>query len=150
MLESSTRDRNEEFFTRLLANSYRYQSIGGTYKDHPLTVPNFKKWISTLVERIENYRDPEDIKTLPIAYNEYGMGLMRAGQRDEALKTWELSCETMNQVTRPGDLPFPYPWVHRGMILAYEGDCDTAESLIIPIIKQRAEKLGIDDTDTHE
>ncbi|SPQ20325.1 4196d626-36d8-43bd-9a53-2dcfe937b147 [Thermothielavioides terrestris] len=151
VLDSFAGEKDEEHWTKLLADSYRYQGITGTYKNSQAAVTNCKKWLSVLVDRIEKYGDQADVKTLPIAYNEIGMALMRVPDLEEAKKSWIMSCETLEKVTDPGELVFPFPWVHRALVAAYYSeDLDSAESLIAPILKKREEKLGVDDTTTIE
>jgi hypothetical protein len=141
---------DERLHSKLLADSYRFQGITGTYMDSELAVPTCENWIRLLVDRIEKYQDPIDIKTMPIAYNELGMALMRIHSQEEALKSWDMSCDTILQSTNPGDLPFPFPWVHRAIVSAYSGDADTGYSLLLPILEKREKRLGVDDTSTIE
>ena len=151
MLESFAGARDEERWTKLLADSYRYQGITGIYKDNPTAVNNCKKWLDILIDRIEKYGDPSDVKTMPIAYNEIGMALMRIHDLAEAKQSWVMSCEILEKVADTRELVFPFPWVHRALVAAYYSeDPDSAESLIAPILKRREEKLGVDDTTTIE
>lgn len=69
-------------------------------------------------------------------------------QPEEALKSWVMSCDTLAQVTKPGDLPFPFPWVHRAFMSAYSGDPDSAVELLAPVLREREGNLGVDDTST--
>lgn len=136
--------------SKLLADSYRYQGITATYMGTDLAVPSCRRWISLLVERIEKYQDPADTKTMPIAYNELGMALMRVPDQDEALRAWVMSCETLPQVTKKGDLPFPFPWVHRALVASYSGHPGQGHDILEPILRERENKLGSDDTKTIE
>lgn len=92
------------------------------------------------------YQEGDDIKTLPIAYNEYGMALMRVPDEEEAKKSWVISCEMFDQAAKPGELPFPYPWVHRSLVAAFAGDPDAGSKLLSPILEAREKKLGKDET----
>ncbi|KAH6635094.1 P-loop containing nucleoside triphosphate hydrolase protein [Chaetomium sp. MPI-SDFR-AT-0129] len=149
VLESFAGEKDEARWTRLLADCYRYQGITGTYMSDPAAVTNCKRWLGVLIDRIEKYGDPVDVKTIPIAYNEIGMALMRVPNLAEAKRSWVMSCETLEQVTDPGELVFPFPWVHRALVAAYYSeDPESADSLITPILKRREEKLGVDDTPT--
>jgi hypothetical protein len=150
VLDSFEDERDEELYTKLLANCYRYQGITGIYKDSPDTVENCKKWTSILINRIIKYNERDDVETLPISYNETGMALMRLPDKDEAYKMWTLACEGLDQVTSPEDLPFPSPWMHRAIISSHNGDLDKAESIILPVLQRRQDTLGLDDTKTHE
>ncbi|KAK7419372.1 hypothetical protein QQX98_003324 [Neonectria punicea] len=151
VLEKSHGSNDQNLFTKLLANSYRYQGIIGTHMNSSSAITSCKKWISVLVDRIKRFNDPEDIGMLPIAYNEVGMALMWVPDKEEAEKSWIQSCEALKQVTKPDELVFPFPWVHRALVAAYySGDCHAAESLVAPILKKREEKLGKDDTSTIE
>lgn len=151
VLEASNDGVGDELVSRLLADSYRFQGITATYMGSDLAVPSCRRWIELLVDRIQKYQDPADIKTMPIAYNELGMALMRTPDRDGALKSWEMSCDSLGQTTKPGELPFPFPWVHRGLVATYfSDDPDAALDLILPILKEREKKLGVDDTSTIE
>lgn len=151
VLESIAGEKDEARWTGLLADCYRYQGITGTYMDDPAAVTNCKRWLRVLVDRIDKYGDSVDVKTLPIAYNEVGMALMRVPDLPEAKQSWAMSCETLEQVTDPGELVFPFPWVHRALVAAYYSeDPESADSLIAPILKRREEILGVDDTTTIE
>lgn len=103
--------------------------------------------MSILVDRIEKYQEPADIKTMPIAYNELGTSLMRIPDKEEAVKSFIMSCEILEETTGPDDLPFPFPWMHRALI---DADPDAAATSLLPVIKKRANKLGKDDTKTIE
>ena len=118
--------------------------------DGELAVPSCEKWISVLVDRIEKYQDPIDIKTMPIPYNELGVALMRSFRQEEALKSWEMSCDTILQEMNSDELPFPFPWVHRAIVSAYFGEADTGYNLLLPILEKREEMLEVDDTSTIE
>lgn len=144
-------DVDARLFTKLLADCHRYQGITAVYKNDPeAAVTHCKAWMGILVHRIEVYDDKEDITTLPIAYNELGIALMRHGDVDEARKSWIISCETLKP-NKPGDLIFPFPWAHRALLTAYiDGNGDAADALLAPILRLREEKLGIDDTKTLE
>lgn len=150
VLEGSTDNDDDRVRTRLLADAYRYQGIAAIYMGSDVAVPSCKRWIGLLVERIEKYQDQVDIMALPIAYNEIGMALMRVPDKDAAIKSWVMSCDTLAQVTKPGDLPFPFPWVHRALVSAYSGDPDSGDKLLAPVLQEREKKLGVDDTSTIE
>lgn len=118
--------------------------------DSGKAVSSCKKWISLLVDRIEKYQEQVDINTLPIAYNEYGIALMRIPDEKEAVRSWVVSCDTLRQAVKPGELPFPFPWMHRALISAYSGDPDVGNSIIEPILEEREKRSGIDDILTIE
>ncbi|KAI0114142.1 hypothetical protein GGR51DRAFT_546784 [Nemania sp. FL0031] len=141
---------DENLHSKLLADAYRFQGITAFYMDSDLAVPSCREWISLLVQRIEKYQSEGDIKMLPISYNELGMALMRVPDPSAAVKSWIMSCESLLQVTKPGDLPFPFPWVHRALVSAYSGDADSGYDLLFPILQAREVKLGKDDTKTIE
>ena len=133
-----------------LANLYRNEGIIEAHIDGKTAVINCQEWIKLLTSRIQSYRDQGDMKTLPIAYNEVGVALMRASDEGGALEAWSTACETLRQHQEPGTLPFPFPWMHRALITAFSGDPDTAYSIISPILEEREMKLGVDDTRTLE
>ena len=150
VLDIKKDEGDENTYSRLLADSYRFQGIIGAYMGTEVAVPSCKKWIGLLVERIQKYQEPGDIKTLPIAYNETGIALMRVPHQKEALSAWVMSCDTIQQQKESAELPFPFPWAWRGLVTAFEGDPKKGQSILMPIIEQRAKKLGIDDTSTVE
>ena len=102
------------------------------------------------MDRIQKYQKKADISTLPIAYNEYGRALMWIPDKDEALRSWQISLESVLQTTKKGDLPFPFPWMHTALVLAFDGKLDEADSTILPILEEREKKLGMDDNKTYE
>ncbi|KAF2758785.1 hypothetical protein EJ05DRAFT_538089 [Pseudovirgaria hyperparasitica] len=151
VLDRSTREpKDEKLSSKLLADSYRYQGISGIHRDDPSAISNCTKWLEILVDRIAKYGLEEDKRTLPIAYNEIGMALMRIPDEAEAVKSWTMSCDALVANTPPDALVFPFPWVHRGIVAAQAGDADAAEALVAPILAAREEKLGIDDTTSIE
>ncbi|KAI1129073.1 hypothetical protein F5Y10DRAFT_277026 [Nemania abortiva] len=141
---------DENLHSKLLADAYRFQGITAFYMDSDLAVPSCREWISLLVKRIQKYQSQVDIKMLPIAYNEVGMALMRVPVQSAAEKSWIMSCEALIQAAKPGDLIFPFPWVHRALVAAYSGDPDSGYSLLLQLLQDREEKLGKDDTETIE
>ncbi|KAJ4345891.1 uncharacterized protein N0V89_012027 [Didymosphaeria variabile] len=147
-IEGNDEDENDR--SKILSDSYRFQGIIGSYLGTEKGVSCTKKWIELLVERIAKHQLKEDIDTLPIAYNEYGRALMRIPNEKKALRSWEVSSDIITKRTPPGELPFPFPWFHRALIYAFGGQADLADSLISPILEQRENKLGTDDTKTYE
>ncbi|KAI1448209.1 P-loop containing nucleoside triphosphate hydrolase protein [Annulohypoxylon stygium] len=141
---------DDELRSKILANSYRFQGIIGGHLGNGKAVSYTKKWVEMLVERITKYQKKEDEETLPIAYNEYGRALMWVPDKEEAMRSWEISCESVLQTTPEGKLPFPFPWMHSALVNAYDGKTDLAESSILPILEEREKKLGKDDTSTFE
>ncbi|KAF2122807.1 hypothetical protein BDV96DRAFT_593300 [Lophiotrema nucula] len=132
---TASNEDKEEAQSKILADSYRYQ---------------VKKWIEVLVERIQKYQKKEDINTLSIAYNEYGRALMWVPDKAEAMRSWQISLDSVLQPKQKGDLPFPFPWMHTALVIAFDGKLDDADSTILPILEERTKKLGKDDTKTHE
>lgn len=116
-------DQDNELRSKILADSYRFQGIIGSYLDTDI---------------------------LPIAYTEYGRALMRVPDEKEALRCWEIASDTISERTKAGELPFPYPWFHRALVYAFDGQADLAETIILPILEEREKKLGKDDTKTYE
>ena len=57
-----------------------------------------------------------------------------------------LSCETLENVTEPEDLKFPYPFIHLGLTSAFAHRGDEGDAVLSHILRKREEKLGIDDT----
>lgn len=56
VLEGNHGYNDQDLFTRLISNSYRYQGIRGTHMNDPSAITNCKKCISILVDRIESSR----------------------------------------------------------------------------------------------
>lgn len=142
--QSEWRDQNE--YTKLLADAYRYQGMAATFINTDDAVPYCKKWLSMLVERIQEYQEPGDIATMPVAYNETATAYMRIPDQKEALQLWEMACDILERTTEPDKLPFPFPWMHRAIVLTYSGDADYAYSLLNPVLEKRERILGVDDT----
>ncbi|KAF1850114.1 uncharacterized protein K460DRAFT_422532 [Cucurbitaria berberidis CBS 394.84] len=150
VVETSENKHDDDFRSQLLADSYRFQGIIGSYQNTGKAVPCTKKWVDRLYERIEKYQSKQDIDTMPIAWNEYGRALMRLPDKKEAMSYWERASIFISDRTKAGELPFPYPWFHRALINAFDGKQDLAESIILPILEERENKLGKDDVDTYE
>ncbi|KAI0875968.1 P-loop containing nucleoside triphosphate hydrolase protein [Hypoxylon argillaceum] len=150
LLQADIMNEDENLHSKLLADAYRFQGITAVYMDTDLAVPSCTEWISLLVQRIQKYQSQVDIKILPIAYNELGMALVRVPDPSAAVKSWVMSCESLLQVTKPGDLPFPFPWTHRALVTAYSGDPDFGYGLLFPILQAREAILGKNDTETIE
>lgn len=150
LLQADIMNEDENLHSKLLADAYKFQGITAIYMDTDLAVPSCTEWISLLVQRIQKYQSQVDIKMLPIAYNELGMALVRVPDPSAAVKSWVMSCESLLQVTKPGDLPFPFPWTHRALVTAYSGDPDFGYGLLFPILQAREAILGKNDTETIE
>ncbi|KAF2686728.1 hypothetical protein K458DRAFT_386686 [Lentithecium fluviatile CBS 122367] len=82
---------NDRLKGKILADSYRFQGIIGSYLDTPKGMSYTKQWVELLVDRTQKYQLKEDIHTLPIAYNEYGRALMRVPDKKEALRSWGIA-----------------------------------------------------------
>lgn len=107
---------------------------------------NCEKWMEMLVGQIDEYQDPTDIYSLALAYSEYGLALMHIPDEKEALKSFERSCEALEQITPPGEAIYCFPWKHRARVLTHAGNPDLAESILAPVLKAREKKFGTDDT----
>ncbi|KAJ8128277.1 hypothetical protein O1611_g5357 [Lasiodiplodia mahajangana] len=149
LLEAS-RIKDENLHSKLLADTYRFQGITAFYMDDKKALASCNEWTRRLVQRINQYNSEVDKKMLPISHNEAGMALMRVSDTIAAMKSWAKSCKLLLEVTEPGDLPFPFPWVHRAIVSAYAGDPDAGYDLLFPILQAREAKLGKDDTETIE
>ncbi|KAM0267930.1 hypothetical protein ACHAPA_005528 [Fusarium lateritium] len=147
ILTANSEGQDPNTYSQLLTNSYRYQGITSIYMLTKNAVPCCKKWIELLVDRIQKYQDPTDIQTLPISYNELGIALMTVPDSKEALKAFETCCELLDQQRKPGKLPFPFAWQHRGTVTAWAGDPDAGHAILAPILKEREDKLGKDNTE---
>jgi len=105
-----------------------------------------EKWMQMLVERVEEYQDPTDIYSLAVSYSEYGLALMHHSKTDEALKSFERSCESLEEITPKGEPVYGFPYKHRARILTYNGKSDLAEAVLVPALEAREKILGKDDT----
>lgn len=105
-----------------------------------------EKWMEMLIGQITEYRDPTDIYSLALSYSEYGLALMHIQNEEEALKSFERSCDALEEITPLGEAVYCFPWKHRARIMNYAGKPDVAESILAPILKAREKKFGIDDT----
>ncbi|KAG8362497.1 hypothetical protein FVEN_g60 [Fusarium venenatum] len=147
ILNANSEGQDTNRYSYLLTNSYRYQGITSIYMLTKDAVPCCKKWIELLVDRIQKYKEPVDIKTLPISYNELGIALMTIPDTKEALKAFETCCEMLDQQRKSDKLPFPFAWQHRGTVTAWSGNPDAGYEILAPILKEREDKLGKDNTE---
>ena len=116
--------------------------------DSEVAVPSCKIWTSPLVDRLQKYQESRDINTLPISNNGLGMALMRIPDQEEAVKSWLMSCEIIPQVAKSGELPLPFPWADGAIDSAHSGDSDIGYDLLLSVLEEREEKLGVDETIT--
>jgi hypothetical protein len=114
--------------------------------DGAVVLPYCEKWMEMLIERIGKYQDSTDIYSLAVAYSEYGLALMHIPKAQEALKSFERSCEALEEITPPGEPVYAFPWKHRARILTSDGHPDLAESILSPFMEAREKILGKDDT----
>lgn len=133
-------------YTKLLSDSYRYSCICSNDMDGSDAMSFCERWIEMLIERIEKYQDPVDTYSLAVSYSEYGLALMHHRKSDEALKSFERSCESFEQITPKGEPVYGFPYKHRARILTYSGKPDQAEAVLVPALEAREKVLGKDDT----
>jgi hypothetical protein len=89
---------NEKFRSRILCDSYRFQGTIGGCLGNDKGLLYAKKWMEMLGERRARCsQDKGDELALPMAYNEYGRGLMWFSEKEEALRYWHMAREKVRR-----------------------------------------------------
>lgn len=137
---------NTKEIKKLLSNSYQYQAISSIDTDGPEAVAKCEAWMKILVELLAEYNEREDALQLASAYTEIGMAYMRKSMEEEAIKSFKQSYEAHKPVDEDSKLDLTWPSIHLGLIYAIRGEGQKGDELLLPVLKQREEVLGKDDT----
>ena len=142
-LDKHPEDADE--LTKLLSDSYQYQTIAGVETDNGQALVNCKAWIAMIIERIEKHNNEEDVRELAEAYNESGMAYMRFAQETDALNAWHQSLKAFTDLPGATKLDLTWPSVHLGIVYSIRGEGDKGDGILMPIVKAREEAYGKDD-----
>ncbi len=141
---------DENYFTKLLAESHQYQAIAGIDTNGTGALKHGKKWLAIMVDRVQKYDDPEDALMLPMVYNELGMAYMRVPLEKEAIESWKLAIDGLTNSAPDDPLIATWPTINLGLLYAVMGLADEGYEIVAPILFARDEAFGRADKSAFE
>ncbi len=143
-------DGSDVDIKRLFSDSFRYQALGKIDTGAPDALKHCNMWVSSILDRIARSGQREDAVVLGTAHGDVGMAYMRESKDEEAIKSFQLSLETLQNVENPDKLDMTWPAVHLGCVYAIHHRGDEADTLLMTVLKIREEVFGKDDTTSFE
>ncbi|KAK4169018.1 hypothetical protein QBC43DRAFT_308513 [Cladorrhinum sp. PSN259] len=101
--------------------------------DNNSALASLDRCLRNITERIQNDRNSDAVNLLAAAHTQYGVAFMRAGKKRTALDEFRHAGTLMSKwypqaksFQLPFPFAFPFPWVHRALVLAHDGDLEGA------------------------
>ncbi|KAF2238369.1 nb-arc and tpr domain-containing protein [Viridothelium virens] len=111
---------------------------------------DIKTWIQILFENIRKYKLKEDTLALGMAYNILAVSYISKEEVDDAIKSWRLSYDTIKNVKDYPQFSETWPAVNLALVLIQEGRLAEAEELLVPVLDEHEDVLGMNDKTTVE
>jgi hypothetical protein len=141
---------DEQEISGLLADCHHHQSISALYTGTPGAMDHAKAWLAILIDRIEKWNLPSDALNMATAYNQLALCYIKVNNVKEAISSWRFSFDTYRNLESAPRLSGIWPATSLGLIYTLENRPEEANQVLGPILREREEVLGKDDTTTSE
>lgn len=141
---------DEREISSLLCDCHHNQSISALYTGTPGAMDHAKLWLALLIDRIEKWNLPSDALNLATSYNQLALCYIKVDIVEEAINSWRVSFDTYRGLESAPKLSGVWPATSLGLIYSLENRPEEGNEILEPILRDREEVFGKDDTSTSE